>query len=269
MIRLGQQKMDFYCPLIEKRYRSPAGRIRSSWLPVFNGYLLLFGDWDARYFAYTTDYVARDREVAEPHVLAEFLRDIRQIRGAILSGAQLTPEAKIEAGERVIVKNGPFKGYEGTVMRREGKTRCLLTVDFLEQGVSMEIDDASSSVCRERALGCLEPKGPGRALRAKPTLLRLLHGRRAWHRLPWLQPLSSARTRNAGPRRGHAGVGFHSVKACLSSVSRLASCGMPSEERLARSIDTVTHRASPQVRHHESSVWLKAKSTRQSWFVQR
>ena len=141
MIRLGQQKMDFYCPLIEKRYRSPAGRIRSSWLPVFNGYLLLFGDWDARYFAYTTDYVARDREVAEPHVLAEFLRDIRQIRGAILSGAQLTPEAKIEAGERVIVKNGPFKGYEGTVMRREGKTRLLLTVDFLEQGVSMEIDE--------------------------------------------------------------------------------------------------------------------------------
>lgn len=141
MTRLGKEQVDFYCPLIEKRYRSPAGRIRSSFLPVFTSYVLLFGDWDQRYFAYTTDYVVSDREVVQPQQLAEFLRDLRQIRGAILAGAKLTPEAHLEPGERVSVKAGPFKGYEGTILRREGKTRLLLRVDFLEQGVSMEIDE--------------------------------------------------------------------------------------------------------------------------------
>ena len=54
----------------------------------------------------------------------------------------LTPEAKLESGDLVRVRSGPFADYEGTVVRREGKTRLLLSIQFLEQGVSMELDEA-------------------------------------------------------------------------------------------------------------------------------
>lgn len=137
MTRLQKEGIDFHCPLIEKQYRSPNGRFRKSFIPVFTSYVFLFGDWDARHFAYRTDYVARDQEVKRT---GEFLRDIRQIRDAIRTGVPLTLESRLQKGQRVTVKSGPFQGFEGTVLRRAGKTRLVLSVAYLDQGVSMEIE---------------------------------------------------------------------------------------------------------------------------------
>lgn len=138
MSRLTRQGVRFHCPLFAKQYRSPAGRARTSFLPVFNGYVFLFGDWDDRHFAYRTDYVARDQQVKHRD---EFLRDLRQIRGALTSGVPLLQEPKLEEGQKVLVKSGPFMGYRGTVVRRQGETRLVLSVDFIEQGISMTIDE--------------------------------------------------------------------------------------------------------------------------------
>ena len=60
----------------------------------------------------------------------------------IEAGVPLMAESRLVTGNRVRVKSGPFKRYEGTVLRREGKSRLLLAINFLEQGVSMEIDEA-------------------------------------------------------------------------------------------------------------------------------
>ena len=59
----------------------------------------------------------------------------------MLADVPLTPEARLEPGNRARVRSGPFKGYEGIVIRREGKTRLLVSVEFLEKGVSMEMDE--------------------------------------------------------------------------------------------------------------------------------
>lgn len=128
----------FYCPLLEKRYRSPAGRVRTSFLPAFTGYVFMLGDEEARYRALTTNYVVRDSLVKDT---PRFVKDLKQIYDALNAGVRLTPEAQLEKGQRVFVRNGPFKGYEGTVLRREGQTRLLLSIEFLEQGVSMEVDE--------------------------------------------------------------------------------------------------------------------------------
>ncbi len=68
--------------------------------------------------------------------------DLRQIHKAVLKGVPLTPESRLESGQRVRVRSGPFQGFEGQVIRRAGKTRLLLAINFLEQGVSMEMDEA-------------------------------------------------------------------------------------------------------------------------------
>jgi len=139
MTRLTRQRVDFHAPLFEKKYRSPAGRDRTSYLPLFTGYVFLFGDWDDRHFAYTTDYVARDQQVVYPD---NFLRDLRQIQGVVRSGIPLRQEPQLIQGQRVTVKSGPFQGYEGTVIRRQGETLLLLSVDFIDQGVSLTIDES-------------------------------------------------------------------------------------------------------------------------------
>ena len=127
-----------YCPLIEKRYRSPSGRIRTSYLPAFTGYVFMLGNDEQRYQALTTNYVVRNDVIK---IDQDFEGELRQIQTAIQSGVRLVPEAKIEKGQRVLVRTGPFKGYEGVAIRRDAKTRLLISIEFLEQGVSMEIDE--------------------------------------------------------------------------------------------------------------------------------
>ena len=87
----------------------------------------------------TTSCISRMHEVKEPEKL---VADLRMIQTAIIEGVPLTIESRIEAGQRIRVKSGPFEGYEGLVIRREGKTRLLLSIQFLDQSVSMELDEA-------------------------------------------------------------------------------------------------------------------------------
>ena len=138
MRRLMANQIACYCPTVPKRYRSPAGRLRTSYIPLFPGYVFLFGDSSHRYFALSTNCVSRDQEIVDDG----FVDELRQIQLALAAGVPLTPEAKLQRGQRVRVRSGPFKDFEGEVIRREGKTRLLLTLNFLEQGVSMEMDEA-------------------------------------------------------------------------------------------------------------------------------
>lgn len=139
---LQQYEIPHYCPLIEKRYRSPNGRVRNSYIPLFQNYVFVHGDDDQRYEALTTNQICRIEPVTDDQTL---VTELRQVQAAVDTGVALTPEGKLQKGQRVIVRNGPFKGFEGQVIRREGRTRLLLTVSFLESGVSMEMDESQLS----------------------------------------------------------------------------------------------------------------------------
>lgn len=128
-----------YSPMVARRFRSPAGRLRTAFMPLFPNYVFLSGNEADRQFALTTNCVSSIREVPSPDSL---VRDLRQIHAALIAGVPLTPEARLEKGQWVRVSAGPFKGFEGEVLRREGKTRLLLRLNFLEQGASMELDEA-------------------------------------------------------------------------------------------------------------------------------
>ena len=135
---LQVREVPHYCPLYEKRYRSPNGRIRSSFNPLFANYVFVHGTDEERYQALTTNQICRMAHVVDEHQLVV---ELRQVQAAIESGIPLTPESKLVRGQRVRVKSGPFRGFEGQIIRREGKTRLLLTIAFLESGVSMELDE--------------------------------------------------------------------------------------------------------------------------------
>ncbi|MEC9093069.1 MAG: KOW motif-containing protein [Planctomycetota bacterium] len=139
MRRLFKMGIAFYGPVFEKRFRSPNGRFRTSYSPLFPSYVFVFGNEQDRYEAMKTNCVSSYIEIANAEQL---VKDLRQIQAVLSSGVAVTQEEKLASGDLVYVINGPFKGFEGKVIRRESQTRLLVFVHFIEQGVSMEIDQS-------------------------------------------------------------------------------------------------------------------------------
>ena len=138
MRKLYAWKIPFYGPVITKRFRSPNGRLRTSYVPLFPNYVFMFGSEAERYQAMTTNCISRYQPVDDREMLLE---DLKKVHALVESGVPLTPEARLSPGQWARIRTGPFAGYEGTVIRREGKSRFLVQVNFIEKGVSMEIDE--------------------------------------------------------------------------------------------------------------------------------
>lgn len=136
--RLRAMQIAHYCPFIRKRTRSPGGRVRTSFVPLFDGYVFMLGTEDDRMQALTTNCIARCLPVPDGRELAH---DLRQIRRLIESDAPLTPEARIEPGQRVRIKSGSLAGLEGMVIGRRGAERLLVAVAFLQKGASIQLED--------------------------------------------------------------------------------------------------------------------------------
>lgn len=138
MRRLRTLEIPFYAPVVARRTRSPQGRVRTSHVPLFAGYVFLYGTEDSRTQALTTNCISRCIPVGDG---ARLTRDLKQIHRLIAAEAALTPEARLESGMRVRIKAGSLAGLEGTVVERRGEERLLIAVEFLQQGVSMQLDD--------------------------------------------------------------------------------------------------------------------------------
>ncbi len=138
MRRLRALEVPFYCPLIARRTRSPQGRVRISHVPLFASYVFLFGPEEQRGRALTTNCISRTIAVPDAVGLAH---DLRQIQRLILSGAPLTPEARLEPGMHVRIKSGSLAGLEGQVVEKRGQERLVVAVEFLQQGASLLLDD--------------------------------------------------------------------------------------------------------------------------------
>lgn len=135
---LQGMSIPFYGPMVRKLTRSPSGRGRESFAPLFSSYVFVYGDVEARTRALTTECVSRWLPVENGR---ELTKDLRQIRRLIAADVPISLESQLEAGDLVRVKNGPFRGLEGVVVSRQGKTRLFVAVRFLQQGASMALED--------------------------------------------------------------------------------------------------------------------------------
>lgn len=138
MRRLYAGRLPFYGPMISRRTRSPSGRIRESFIPLFPGYVFLHGSEEERRAALTSNCISRITPVVDEGRLAGELAGIARL---IASNAALTPERRLETGAAVRVASGPLKGQEGVVIERRGKRRLLVAIDLLQQGASVDLDE--------------------------------------------------------------------------------------------------------------------------------
>lgn len=138
MRHLREAEIGHYGPLIKQRTRSPAGRMRTSFVPLFSTYVFLRGDDEQRHAAISTGCVMKAVAI---HEVEQLIDDLMQIKNLIELDVPLTLESRLQPGTPVRVRNGSFRGYEGVIIRRENETRLLVSVRFMEQGVSVKLDD--------------------------------------------------------------------------------------------------------------------------------
>jgi transcription antitermination factor NusG len=138
MRKLEGVGVPFFAPLVRRRLHSAGGRIRSSFVPLFPGYVFSPVDDEQRRAALATNTVARWLSIGDERMLVD---DLRAIKRLIDTDRPLTPEARLEPGQPVRVRSGPLRGLEGTVVQRRGEERLLVAVRFLNQGASIELED--------------------------------------------------------------------------------------------------------------------------------
>src|SRR5207302_6368574 len=90
------------------------GRIMTSHVPLFAGYVFLLGDRDERVTALATRRVVQSLEVKDQEGL---WRDLRQLQRLISSGAPIKPEDRLAPGMSVEITSGPLAGLKGKILR--------------------------------------------------------------------------------------------------------------------------------------------------------
>ena len=134
--RLLPRHIAFFLPVYHRQWRT-GGRLRSSYLPLFPGYLFLFGEPEARLYSLETNLVVRPLEVKDQVQLHDDLRRVYQL---VMSGSPLAPEDRLVPGSLVEILSGPLAGLEGKILRQGKHLKFFIEVRFLQQGVSVEIE---------------------------------------------------------------------------------------------------------------------------------
>lgn len=135
--QLLNYQIPFYLPLVVRHHVYRGRKVRSH-LPLFSGYLFLYADDYERGISLSTNRIAHSLPVADPNRLRY---DLQQVNRLIESDAPLTIERRLVPGQRVRIRTGPFAGITGTLTSRRADTKLLVAIDFIGQGVSIEIND--------------------------------------------------------------------------------------------------------------------------------
>ena len=66
--------------------------------------------------------------------------DLVRLYRLITSGAPLAPEDRLAPGMWVEITSGPLTGLTGQIIRRGGNARFVVEVQFIQRGVSAELE---------------------------------------------------------------------------------------------------------------------------------
>lgn len=134
---LRRCQVPHYLPLVTRQhfYR---GRRVDSYAPLFGSYVFLHCTEEERIRSLGTGRISQLLPVADQDRL---IVDLQRVEQLIESGFPLTVENRLRPGQRVRVKRGSLEGMEGVVEARRRMSRLVVLIEFLQQGVSLEIDD--------------------------------------------------------------------------------------------------------------------------------
>jgi transcriptional antiterminator RfaH len=133
---LFKHAVPFFLPVYEQSKRA-RGRVQTSHLPLFPGYVFLRAGDDGRLKALETNQVAHCIPVPDQTRLR---RELEAVYRVMASGAPIGPERKLTPGTAVTIAKGPLAGVTGKVIRHGNRLTLVLEVQMLSQGVAVEIE---------------------------------------------------------------------------------------------------------------------------------
>ncbi len=134
------KRIGFYLPMSSVR-RAYEGRIRTSWVPLFPGYLFFDASVTDRHLVYGSRRVARVLRPDDPDALHV---DLENLARAVETKPSFEPADVVgPPGTPVEVIAGPLAGVQGELVRRKGATGLVIRVTFIHQAVEVDIDAAN------------------------------------------------------------------------------------------------------------------------------
>jgi transcriptional antiterminator RfaH len=140
---LHERDIAFYLPLLTSRVRVRK-QVVHSYSPLFASYLFLLANRDDRLIALGTRRVATVIEVSDQ---AKLWSDLRQVHRLMGSGLPVTAEDRLTPGTPVHIREGPLMGLRGVIVRSVSGNRFIVTVDFIQRGASVMLDDGVLAAC--------------------------------------------------------------------------------------------------------------------------
>jgi transcription antitermination factor NusG len=71
---------------------------------------------------------------------------INVLRKGLLQSSNVEPHPYLTEGRNVRVKDGPFEGLEGILVRHKGDFRVVLTIKLIRRSVLVDVDAASIEI---------------------------------------------------------------------------------------------------------------------------
>jgi transcription antitermination factor NusG len=134
--RLLDQEVPFYLPQTERVAERSSRRFRS-YVPLFPGYVFFRGGSRARDVALRSGVTVRIIGVDDQELLGAQLAQIRRLQ---LAGASFEVYEDLLPNDPVRIMNGPFRGYEGTVVRSGRGERLVVALSLLRKSFAVEFD---------------------------------------------------------------------------------------------------------------------------------
>lgn len=133
---LAQRGIAYYLPQAEKRVRR-SNRTFTSYIPLFPGYVFFRGEKADTAVALRTNVVVK---ILTPYDQATIQDELRQIHDLQLLNGRLTPHPHLHTGDAVVITEGVFAGFRGVIIKERSTERLVVSVSFIRQSVSVEID---------------------------------------------------------------------------------------------------------------------------------
>lgn len=138
--QLRTRGVEHFLPLYSTVHRWKDRRVRLQ-LPLFPDYVFVHLPLAERLRVLQVASVSRlvsfgERPVALPE------REIDALRHGLGGGLDAQPHPYLTAGRRVRIRSGPLAGLEGTLLRKKGHFRVVLSLDLIRQSIALEADAA-------------------------------------------------------------------------------------------------------------------------------
>jgi transcription antitermination factor NusG len=135
--QLRMRNVETYLPL-HKEMRRWNGRKGEVELPLFAGYVFVRLRLPERFKVLEHPSVVSF--VSFGGHLAPIGDDEIDVLKNSLEKRHAEPFPYLAAGKRVKIQHGPLEGLEGRILRRKGKLRMIVSVDFLKRSIAVDLE---------------------------------------------------------------------------------------------------------------------------------